>query len=436
MTLAGETAARLDGRGRPRREGPARPAARDPRDRRPPGGAGGALRRRRARAGARSTRAADGRRSGGARRSRSASTARRRSWSPSATTCAAAEEERARLARKAAVLDTERSQAEQERGAAAVRLAEIEQALATAEARARARAASGWPRWPRRSREARAATEAAQVALVGGAQPRWPRCASGWPRPRPSAGACDAGPRRSCRSASPRPRARAAGDGRGAREELRGGAGGGGAAAGGGARRARPRARARWRVAEDRVRDLRNELEGREPALKERRREREMLRDALAELEVARARTESDLDHLGARVPPGGGHDGGGGGRRAHRRGPARATLRGARRRRSQEMRERLDRMGPGQRPRRRAGPGARGAPQFLTAQRQDLLDSIAELDQAHQEDRPHLARALPGGLPGHQPALRRDLPPALRRRHRRPDACSTRRTSWRAAST
>ena len=50
--------------------------------------------------------------------------------------------------------------------------------------------------------------------------------------------------------------------------------------------------------AEDAVRDLRNELEGREQSLKERRRERETLRDALSELEVARARTESDLDHL------------------------------------------------------------------------------------------------------------------------------------------
>ena len=52
-------------------------------------------------------------------------------------------------------------------------------------------------------------------------------------------------------------------------------------------------------IAEDRVRDLRNELDGRESSLKERRREREMLRDALAELEVQQARAGADLDHLG-----------------------------------------------------------------------------------------------------------------------------------------
>ena len=43
------------------------------------------------------------------------------------------DEERARLDRKAAILDTERAQAEQEREAASVKLAEIEQALASAE---------------------------------------------------------------------------------------------------------------------------------------------------------------------------------------------------------------------------------------------------------------------------------------------------------------
>ena len=46
------------------------------------------------------------------------------------------------------------------------------------------------------------------------------------------------------------------------------------------------------------MREVRNELEGRELSLKERRRERETLRDASSELEAARARTESDLDHL------------------------------------------------------------------------------------------------------------------------------------------
>src|SRR5204863_3986552 len=61
---------------------------------------------------------------------------------------------------------------------------------------------------------------------------------------------------------------------------------------------ARDRVTGETAAAEDGVREIRNELEGRELALKERRRERGMLRDALAELEVARARTDSDLDHL------------------------------------------------------------------------------------------------------------------------------------------
>src|SRR5262249_49943867 len=50
--------------------------------------------------------------------------------------------------------------------------------------------------------------------------------------------------------------------------------------------------------AEDAVRDLRNQLEALEAGLKERRRERETLREALSELEIALARNGSDLDHL------------------------------------------------------------------------------------------------------------------------------------------
>jgi chromosome segregation protein len=75
---------------------------------------------------------------------------------------AVAQDERARLARKAAVLDTERLQAEDERDAAAVRLAEIEQALIsggrdreTGQGRVAAAAAT--------VAEARAAAEAAQA---------------------------------------------------------------------------------------------------------------------------------------------------------------------------------------------------------------------------------------------------------------------------------
>jgi chromosome segregation protein len=142
---------------------------------------------------------------------------------------------------------------------------------------------------------------------------------------------------------------------------------------------ARERVAGEAAIAEDRVRDLRNELEGREAGLKERRRERDMLRDALSELEVARARTGSDLDHLG---------------RECHQAvsmmaAEAAALITDEDRAQDlsglevqvQEMRERLDRMGPVNVLAVEQSLEERST--FLTAQRQDLLDSISELDQA-----------------------------------------------------
>jgi chromosome segregation protein len=134
-------------------------------------------------------------------------------------------------------------------------------------------------------------------------------------------------------------------------------------------------------IAEDRVRDLRNELEGREAGLKERRREREMLREALNELEVMQARTGADLDHLG---------------RECHQAvammaaeaaallAPEDGALEvSALEVQIQEMRERLDRMGPVNVLAVEQSQELEERHTFLTAQRQDLLDSIAELDQA-----------------------------------------------------
>jgi chromosome segregation protein len=144
---------------------------------------------------------------------------------------------------------------------------------------------------------------------------------------------------------------------------------------------ARERVAGEAAVAEDRVRDLRNELEGREAGLKERRRERDMLRDALSELEVARARTGSDLDHLG---------------RECHQAvgmmaAEAAALITDEDRAQDlsglevqvQEMRERLDRMGPVNVLAVEQSQELEERSTFLTAQRQDLLDSISELDQA-----------------------------------------------------
>ena len=133
--------------------------------------------------------------------------------------------------------------------------------------------------------------------------------------------------------------------------------------------------------AEGRVREVRSELEGRDQGLKEQRRQRDVLREALGELEVTRARTGSDLDHVA---------------RERHQAvgvtaAEAAASLTeedralelealGAR---IEELRGRMERMGAVN---VLAVEQARELDErhiFLTAQRQDLLDSIAELDQA-----------------------------------------------------
>jgi chromosome segregation protein len=289
---------------------------------------------------------------------------------------ASAEEEMSRLQRKAAVLDTERGQAEQERGAAAVRLAEIELALSTAEsdrdegsrrlaaltaavaeARARSEAAQARTSEARSAlaalRERAAATEAECRRLEQDHRDLQERIAAA----RQRAGEMDArgGELRAEMAEAERLLAEALT----ARDRV------GGEAA----------------VAEDRVRDVRNELEGREAGLKERRRERDMLRDALGELEVAQARTGSDLDHLG---------------RECHQAvgmmaAEAAALLTDDDRAKEmsglevqvQELRERLDRMGPVNVLAVEQSQELEERSQFLSAQRQDLLDSIADLDQA-----------------------------------------------------
>ena len=287
-----------------------------------------------------------------------------------------AEEEMARLQRKEAVLATERAQAEQERGAAAVRLAEIELALTTAESD-RDEGSRRLAALTTAVAEARAASEAAQV--------RTSEAKSVLAALRERAAATEAECRRLeqdhrdllGRIAAAEQRA-AEMDAR--REELR--------AEMAEAERlltealaARERVGSEASVAEDRVRDLRNELEGREAGLKERRRERDMLRDALGELEVSQARTGSDLDHLG---------------RECHQAvammaAEAAALITDEDRAQDlsglevqiQEMRDRLDRMGPVNVLAVEQSQELEERSTFLTAQRQDLLDSIADLDQA-----------------------------------------------------
>ena len=163
---------------------------------------------------------------------------------------------------------------------------------------------------------------------------RSPRCASARPPPRPTAG----GWRRTTQdllAADRRGRAARADEMAARREELAAELRRVRAPARRGARASATASRARAAVAEDRVRDIRNELEGREQALKERRREREMLRDALSELEVAAGPHRLRPRPPGARVPPGRGPD------RGRGRGGARPTRT---RRRTSEALEAADR--------------------------------------------------------------------------------------------
>jgi chromosome segregation protein len=129
------------------------------------------------------------------------------------------------------------------------------------------------------------------------------------------------------------------------------------------------------------VRDLRNELLGREDALKQRRSERDMLRDALAELEVAKARSDADLDHLAreshqalgqtaAEAAPG---------LTDEERASEMAELLG----RVQELRERIERMGPVNVLAVEQAQELEDRHTFMAAQQRDLLDSIAEMDHA-----------------------------------------------------
>jgi chromosome segregation protein len=129
------------------------------------------------------------------------------------------------------------------------------------------------------------------------------------------------------------------------------------------------------------VREIRNELEGREQALKERRRERDMLRDALAELEVAGARTDSDLDHLVRECQQAVGASAAESARGLSEE--ERAAEPPALDARVQELREKLDRMGPVNVLAVEQAQELEERHRFLTAQRQDLVESITEMDRA-----------------------------------------------------
>jgi chromosome segregation protein len=143
----------------------------------------------------------------------------------------------------------------------------------------------------------------------------------------------------------------------------------------------RDRVRGEVGVAEEKVHEVKGELEGREQGLKERRRERDVLRDALNELEVGRARTGSDLDHVARECHQAVGQTAA----------EAAATLTDEDRAqelevlatRVEELREKMERMGAVNVLAVEQAQELEERHTFLTAQRQDLLDSIAELEQA-----------------------------------------------------
>ena len=288
----------------------------------------------------------------------------------------AADDEAGRLHRKAVVLDAERAQAEQERKAAAERLAETEQALAAAETER----AEG-----HRLLAERGAAVASGRAAAEAAQARHAEARSALAALRERTAATENDCRRlegdlldlEQRIAAARARAAETAARRGELtaelaevERLLAEA-----------LIERDRVGGETAVAEERVRESRSGIESREHGLKERRRERDVLRDALGEVEVERARTGSDLDHLARECQQGIGQS----------PAEAAATLAEADLALEQEalaaqvaeLREKLERMGEVNVLAVEQAQEHEERHAFLTAQRQDLLDSIAELDQA-----------------------------------------------------
>jgi chromosome segregation protein len=287
-----------------------------------------------------------------------------------------ADEEKARLDRKASVLDTESAQAEQERAGASARLGEVDAALAAAESERE----SGQRRMAELATlvgEARGAAEAAQSRHAEA------RSALAATRERLAAAENDV--------------QRLAADLADLEQRIAGARSRATETAG---RRAeleselveverllaealseRDRSQGETAVAEERVREVRGELEGREHGLKERRRERDVLRDALAEVEVERARAGSDLDHIARECQQSTGQSAAeaaaalGDEDRAKDTEALAASV--------QELRDRLERMGAVNVLAVEQAQEYEERHAFLTAQRQDLLDSIAELDQA-----------------------------------------------------
>jgi chromosome segregation protein len=289
---------------------------------------------------------------------------------------AAAEEEVARLARKTAVVEIERRQAEDEKASAIGRLAEIDKALAAAEGD-KDRGSERLAALGTAVAEARARTEAAHVGLS--------EVRSRLAALRERLAASEAEARRLSQDRTEL--LERIGQARRRAEEME-------------ARRSElltesaaaerdladaahegDQAAASVLAVEDRVRACRNEIEGAEQGLKERRHERDAVRDSVQEVEVTRARIGSDLDHIARECHQAIGQTAA----------EAAVTLTeedgerdlAALEAEVAEIRDRIERMGPVNVLAVEQLQELEERDQFMTAQRQDLLDSIAELDSA-----------------------------------------------------
>ena len=288
----------------------------------------------------------------------------------------AAADEAGRLQRKGAVLDAERAQAEQDQATAQRRLAELDASLVAAEAERSA----GHQRLAERAAEVATGRADAEAAQARHAEARSSLAAL---RERAAAAENECRRLESDRAELEQrvaaTRARAA-ETAARRAEL--------AAELGEVERLlaealveRDQVSGGTTAAEERVREGRLGIESREQGLKERRRECFVLRDALAEVDVERARAGSDLDHLARESQQAVGQSAAEASAALGEEDLAAAPE--ALAAQVAELREKLERMGEVNVLAVEQAQEHEERHAFLTAQRQDLVDSIAELDSA-----------------------------------------------------
>ncbi len=132
---------------------------------------------------------------------------------------------------------------------------------------------------------------------------------------------------------------------------------------------------------EDRLRGGRGEIDARDEALKAHRKERDGIKDALNEIEVSRARIASDLDHLGREAHAAIGQTAAQAAQTLSEEDQAKDL--DAVREELNEVKEKIERIGPVNPLAVQEAEENEERFMFMTSQRQDLLDSIKELEDA-----------------------------------------------------